>query len=608
MLFSVYLIAIYLFGFYIQSRLLLNWDVSWLMHASQRMLAGGSYTNDFFEINPPLILYLYVPPVLLHKITNISIVCSLQLYVYSIATISLFVCSKLASKVFYNQVELKNIVIITLAAIFMLLPIYQFGQREHLLLMLTFPYLFLVIYRLKIGEFSKYSACIIGIFAGLGFGIKPYFLLIPLLIELYVVYRKKNIFYFIREETLSLALVMALYLTLIYCRHLDYLTIVMPIFKILYYSGFESSWNMLLLNPLTIFAMTSLVLIVVFFTTTQESDFFAVITISAVAYLIIYLIQKTTLYYHLMPMLASIVLLISTSYRELFARIGKVNNNSSGELSILSFFGFTLTVYVVNSQINYLFRYVWPAYIIILAVALFYVSFSKKFIHNRIQQVVIIVFSIACILGVVIFTQSILLNDFTINLSTNMLMLAMVMLVGLALVVKRLKYALVMYLVFGGAVFSWPVCSLYNSYLESKMLRADKLIDFLKPLAENQSIYIFSSSTTNLFPAVDYIHAIPATRFAFMGWIPMAVKHPSPEVNAAVNFLNQALLTDLNAQMPKYILIDDTKIKPHLGQASFNYLTYFANDSQFQKLWKHYHYVTTFESLPFYKLKVYEKN
>ncbi len=66
--------SIFLFAWKLQSALFLNYDVSWLMHASERLLAGGTYSRDFFETNPPLILYLYLPPVIFSKIFAFNLV------------------------------------------------------------------------------------------------------------------------------------------------------------------------------------------------------------------------------------------------------------------------------------------------------------------------------------------------------------------------------------------------------------------------------------------------------------------------------------------------------------------------------------------------------
>ena len=57
----------------IQLTIFLNFDVTYLTHAAKLLLEGGTYTHGFFETNPPLILFLYMPPLFLSEATSISI-------------------------------------------------------------------------------------------------------------------------------------------------------------------------------------------------------------------------------------------------------------------------------------------------------------------------------------------------------------------------------------------------------------------------------------------------------------------------------------------------------------------------------------------------------
>jgi hypothetical protein len=49
-------------GLAVHLRVPLNHDVAWLLIAAGRMLAHGSYSKDFFEINMPLAIGIYIPP------------------------------------------------------------------------------------------------------------------------------------------------------------------------------------------------------------------------------------------------------------------------------------------------------------------------------------------------------------------------------------------------------------------------------------------------------------------------------------------------------------------------------------------------------------------
>ena len=63
---------------------------------------------------------------------------------------------------------------------------YDFGQREHLMVLGALPYLFLAARRVQgVQEPYRY---IVAILAAVAFAIKPYFLFIPALVELYLLF------------------------------------------------------------------------------------------------------------------------------------------------------------------------------------------------------------------------------------------------------------------------------------------------------------------------------------------------------------------------------------------------------------------------------------
>src|SRR5580693_6445502 len=96
-IFTIIISGILLFSWEIQNHLILNSDVSCLTYAASKLLLGGTYSNDFFEINPPLIIYLYTPVVLLKQMMSINTFSALQIYVATISFISLFLCFSLLS-------------------------------------------------------------------------------------------------------------------------------------------------------------------------------------------------------------------------------------------------------------------------------------------------------------------------------------------------------------------------------------------------------------------------------------------------------------------------------------------------------------------------------
>ena len=92
------LAAIYLAAIAVQSNIYMISDVSWLLHVTQSFLQGGHYNQDFFETNPPMIIFLYIPPTLLHHYFSFDAIGSLRFYVFIVATIILCICNDLLTK------------------------------------------------------------------------------------------------------------------------------------------------------------------------------------------------------------------------------------------------------------------------------------------------------------------------------------------------------------------------------------------------------------------------------------------------------------------------------------------------------------------------------
>src|SRR5437868_7239703 len=96
-------IFICLLGWTIQTHLFLNWDVSYLLHETEILFQGGTYANDLFEINPPLILYLYAPATFMSQWTGLNITFVFRIYILILTIGSLITCYRLAIPIFKNK-------------------------------------------------------------------------------------------------------------------------------------------------------------------------------------------------------------------------------------------------------------------------------------------------------------------------------------------------------------------------------------------------------------------------------------------------------------------------------------------------------------------------
>ena len=81
-----------------------------------------------------------------------------------------------------------------------------FGQREHWMVLLTLPYIVARGCRLNNSAVSPATGAAIGVAATLGFCIKPYFLLVPIALEVWILAPTRRPSLSIRPETIAMAI------------------------------------------------------------------------------------------------------------------------------------------------------------------------------------------------------------------------------------------------------------------------------------------------------------------------------------------------------------------------------------------------------------------
>ena len=160
----------------------INHDVAWNLVAAARMLGGGSYADDFFELHMPVGIALYLPVRLLATGCHLPLAIALYLWVVALSAQSIY----LSARVFKlpvragadNRYALGWLVWQLIG--FLLLPGYHFAQKEHLLVILVLPFLLLLG---SDGAAQRRGLRIhVTLLAALGCFLKPHYALLPLLL------------------------------------------------------------------------------------------------------------------------------------------------------------------------------------------------------------------------------------------------------------------------------------------------------------------------------------------------------------------------------------------------------------------------------------------
>ncbi len=162
----------------------LNHDVAWFLVAAERMLDGGNYLDDFFEVNMPAAIAIHAPMVALHRLTGLElpwsvIACTLLLAVHGLVLLWR-VQSPTAGGTL--SVSARVATVVWSALLLVALPAYEFAEREHLMLLLALPFVALLASPQLGGSprLQRYVTCV----AAVGFYLKPHYAPLPFVLLL----------------------------------------------------------------------------------------------------------------------------------------------------------------------------------------------------------------------------------------------------------------------------------------------------------------------------------------------------------------------------------------------------------------------------------------
>ena len=119
-----------------------------------------------------------------------------------------------------------------------------FGQRDHWLILLVFPYLTSVATRSSRMPIPPLLAFAIGVAAGLGFSLKPQTLLIPAALEVLIASRLANWTALCNLYTTAMAAVVTTYIAVLLFSHQAYLDLVPTIIAVYGYVHWSQTYNL----------------------------------------------------------------------------------------------------------------------------------------------------------------------------------------------------------------------------------------------------------------------------------------------------------------------------------------------------------------------------
>ena len=163
-----------------------NSDVAWLLTVGEKVLDGNRLYVDVLETNPPASVLIYLPAIAVGRLLGIAPDGVLDAQLFLSAFLSLALAGLLLAPVVQARAASWPWLLPVSIAIVLLLPSYNFGQREHFAVLCILPALAATAVRAHGLPVRGSLAVVAGLGLGLTVAIKPHFGLAVLLPELFL--------------------------------------------------------------------------------------------------------------------------------------------------------------------------------------------------------------------------------------------------------------------------------------------------------------------------------------------------------------------------------------------------------------------------------------
>lgn len=276
-------------------------DGSWQLWIAHRIAGGAHLYRDIVEVNPPLWFWMALPMDALASVLHVRAETICIAAMGALSALALAATSPLIP----GKSGARTIFLAYAALILVAMPWMHSGQREQIVLLGTLPYAALAAARRGERHVPVLLATAIGASAALGFALKPYFLLVPIMLELWLISHLRRSWRPLRPETAAVFAVGALYALALLIFAPAYLNETLPLVRLAY--GVTGAPHVSdLLQPQVLVAGGALAL-----TAANGRHSFkraelataAALLIAALAFAAVYFIQAKGWPYHAIPLL-----------------------------------------------------------------------------------------------------------------------------------------------------------------------------------------------------------------------------------------------------------------------------------------------------------------
>jgi hypothetical protein len=224
-------------------------------------------------------------------------------------------CARIARRyALTEEPELRRWFLLALALALFALAREDYGQREHLVLGLVVPYLLLVVARRRSVPVSPAEAAAIGCLAAIGIALKPHFVLVWIALE-GLRRRRRTVSSTIPPETAAVAVVIAVYVAVVYLATPAYFNVVAllgPVYARYLHAPFL---ELLVLSPGAALVLFAALALIALRRRLPDPAFAATLAVGMLACLLAAAAQQKGLRYHFYPAFALAFVLVAVLAR-----------------------------------------------------------------------------------------------------------------------------------------------------------------------------------------------------------------------------------------------------------------------------------------------------
>lgn len=316
--FTIILVTLHVF--FVQTLLTINHDVGFLYQIAKHTTLTNIYQN-YYEINPPLIVYIYKCILFIFSPTGLSDLISLRLgMILYIFTGIYFIRKNLIS----SSINYVNMLVFAFSIGMLFINPMDYLQREQFVLVGVFVYVSNCVTYLKNRSTSYVVRLFTIIFLSISIFLKPQYIVIVFFIELYMCISIKSIKSIFRLEMIGCFISGLFYVLYVNLELEEYFHIIVPFANFGYVSYFVD-FKLLFYNLLNILLYSSFP---VYILVKCKFDFqiLMLIILALISSGCAYLIGHTGFSYHLVNILGIYISLLILSIISLFKRLYYFNN------------------------------------------------------------------------------------------------------------------------------------------------------------------------------------------------------------------------------------------------------------------------------------------